>query len=98
MKNAVEAGAVDKSRLPSRHTTEGINKAPQRAMMYGAGVPEGGLDLPLLGIFTTWNDGSPCNLSHREQAQAAKAPAASVAKAPARPRKRVAPKKPDLNG
>jgi dihydroxy-acid dehydratase len=73
MKNAVENGAVDKAKLPSRHTTEGLNKAPQRAMMYGAGVPEGGLALPLLGVFTTWNDGSPCNLSHREQAQAAKA-------------------------
>jgi dihydroxy-acid dehydratase len=61
---------VDKSRLPSRHTTVGPGKAPQRAMMYGAGVPEGGLDLPLVGIFTTWNDGSPCSLGHRDQAQA----------------------------
>jgi dihydroxy-acid dehydratase len=60
----------DKSRLPSRHTTVGPNKAAQRAMMYGAGVPPGGLDLPLVGIFTTWNDGSPCSLGHRDQAQA----------------------------
>ncbi len=60
----------DKSRLPSRHTTVGPGKAAQRAMMYGAGVPEGGLDLPLVGIFTTWNDGSPCSLGHRDQAQA----------------------------
>ena len=61
-------GKVDKSRLPSRHTTVGINKAPQRAMMYGAGVPPGALDLPLVAVFTTWNDGSPCNMGHREQA------------------------------
>ena len=39
------AGVFDKSRLPSRHSTQGISKAPQRAMMYGAGVPPGGVDL-----------------------------------------------------
>jgi dihydroxy-acid dehydratase len=61
---------VDKSRLPSRHSTQGPERAPQRALMYAAGVPEGGVDLPLVGIFTTWNDGSPCSLQHREQAQA----------------------------
>jgi dihydroxy-acid dehydratase len=33
-------------------------------------VAPGGVDLPLVGIFTTWNDGSPCSLGHREQAQA----------------------------
>ena len=62
--------AFDKSRLPSRHSTQGPERAPQRALMYAAGVPEGGVDLPLVGIFTTWNDGSPCSLQHREQAQA----------------------------
>ena len=30
---------VDKSRLPSRHSTQGPERAPQRALMYGAGVP-----------------------------------------------------------
>ena len=62
--------AFDKSRLPSRHSTQGPERAPQRALMYAAGVPEGGTDLPLVGIFTTWNDGSPCSLQHREQAHA----------------------------
>src|SRR3569833_2595607 len=62
--------AIDKSRLPSRHSTQGPERAPQRALMYAAGVPEGGTDLPLVGIFTTWNDGSPCSLQHREQAHA----------------------------
>ena len=62
----------DKSKLPSRHSTLGPQKAPMRAMMYGAGVPAGGLDKPLVGIFTAWNDGAPCNMGHREQAEAAK--------------------------
>ena len=32
----------DKSRLPSRHVTEGPEKAPMRAMMLGTGLaPEG---------------------------------------------------------
>jgi dihydroxy-acid dehydratase len=61
---------MDKSRLPSRHTTVGPGKAPQRAMMLGAGVAPEALGLPLVGIFTTWNDGSPCSLGHRDQAQA----------------------------
>jgi dihydroxy-acid dehydratase len=39
-------------------------------MMLGTGVPPEALDLPLVGIFTTWNDGSPCSLGHRDQAQA----------------------------
>jgi len=64
------AATFDKSRLPSRHSTQGPERAPQRALMYGAGVPPGGVDLPLVGIFTTWNDGSPCSLGHRDQAQA----------------------------
>lgn len=66
------AAEFDKSRHPSRHTTLGAQKAPMRAMMYGAGVPAGGLDKPLVGVFTTWNDGAPCNMGHREQAAAAK--------------------------
>jgi len=66
-------GPIDKSRLPSRHSTLGAAKAPMRAMMYGAGVQPGMLDLPLVGVFTTWNDGSPCNMGHREQASAVKA-------------------------
>ena len=64
------AAKFDKTRLPSRHSTQGPERAPQRAMMYGAGVPPGGVDLPLVGIFTTWNDGSPCSLGHRDQAHA----------------------------
>ena len=37
------AVSFDKSRLPSRHSTQGPERAPQRALMYAAGVPEGGM-------------------------------------------------------
>ncbi|MGE0845926.1 MAG: dihydroxy-acid dehydratase, partial [Flavobacteriaceae bacterium] len=63
---------IDKARLPSRHTTQGAAKAPMRAMMYGAGVRPGMLEQPLIGVFTTWNDGSPCNIGHRDLARAIK--------------------------
>jgi dihydroxy-acid dehydratase len=64
--------AFDKARLRSRHTTLGADRAPMRALMYGTGVPEGGLDRPLVGVFTTWNDAAPCSMGHREQAAAVK--------------------------
>jgi dihydroxy-acid dehydratase len=72
MSSNPEKPAFDKARLRSRHTTVGPAKAPARALMYGTGVPAGGLDKPLVGVFTTWNDGSPCSMGHREQAQAVK--------------------------
>jgi hypothetical protein len=55
------------SGLPSRHVTQGPQQAPSRAMMYGTGVPNGGLDQPLVGVFTTWNNASPCNMGLRSQ-------------------------------
>ncbi len=61
------------SGLPSRHVTQGPHQAPSRAMMYGTGVPKGGLDQPLVGVFTTWNNASPCNMGLRSQSEAVRA-------------------------
>jgi len=58
----------DKSRLPSRHVTEGAEKAPMRAMLLGTGLAPGDLDRPLVGIATTWSESSPCNMPLRDQA------------------------------
>lgn len=44
----------DKSRLPSRHVTEGAEKAPTRAMLLGTGLAPEDLDRPLIGVATTW--------------------------------------------
>lgn len=59
----------DKSRLPSRHVTEGPEKAPMRAMMLGTGLRPEDLDRPLVGIATTWSESSPCNMPLHDQAQ-----------------------------
>ena len=61
------------SDMPSRHVTQGPQQAPSRAMMYGTGIPEGGLDQPLVGVFTTWNNASPCNMGLRSQSEAVRA-------------------------
>ena len=52
----------DKSRLPSRHVTEGAEKAPMRAMLLGTGLAPDDLDRPLIGVATTWSETSPCNM------------------------------------
>jgi len=58
----------DKSRLPSRHVTEGAEKAPMRAMLLGTGLAPADLQRPLVGVATTWSESSPCNMPLRGQA------------------------------
>ena len=64
--------AWDKSKLPSRHTTVGPERAPHRSMFYAMGVTEEQLAQPLVGVVTTWNEAAPCNIALSRQAQAAK--------------------------
>jgi dihydroxy-acid dehydratase len=64
--------SFDKRRLPSRHVTEGAEKAPMRAMLLGTGLAPEDLDRPLVGIATTWSETSPCNMPLHGQAQHAK--------------------------
>ncbi len=65
-------GRFDKSRLPSRHTTLGAERAPHRAFLYAMGVTEEEVYQPLVGVATTWNEAAPCNIALARQAQAAK--------------------------
>src|SRR5262249_23012076 len=60
---------LEKSRLPSRHVTQGAAKAPMRAMMLGTGLSAADLDRPLVGVATTWSESSPCNMPLHAQAQ-----------------------------
>ncbi|MGE0734800.1 MAG: dihydroxy-acid dehydratase [Alphaproteobacteria bacterium] len=63
---------VDKSKLPSRHTTVGPERAPHRSYLYAMGMTEKEVYQPLIGVATTWNEAAPCNISLARQAQAVK--------------------------
>jgi len=62
----------DKSKLPSRHVTEGPARAPHRSYYYAMGLDEGDIHQPLIGVGTCWNEAAPCNIALNRQAQAVK--------------------------
>jgi dihydroxy-acid dehydratase len=62
----------DKSKLPSRHVTEGPDRAGQRAFYYAMGLSEAEVHQPFVGVATCWNEAAPCNIALMRQAQSAK--------------------------
>ena len=62
----------DKSKLPSRHVTEGPSRAPHRSYYYAMGMTEEEIHQPLVGVATCWNEAAPCNIALSRQAQAVK--------------------------
>ncbi len=62
----------DKSKLPSRHVTEGPERAPHRSYYYAMGMTEAEIHQPLIGVATCWNEAAPCNIALNRQAQAVK--------------------------
>ena len=62
----------DKSKLPSRHVTEGPARAPHRSYYYAMGLDETDIHQPLIGVGTCWNEAAPCNIALNRQAQAVK--------------------------
>ena len=62
----------DKSKLPSRHTTVGPERAPHRAFLYAMGLTAKQIAQPLVGVATCWNEAAPCNIALGRQAQAVK--------------------------
>jgi dihydroxy-acid dehydratase len=65
-------GKFDKSRLPSRHVTEGPSRAPHRSYYYAMGLSEAEIAQPFVGVATCWNEAAPCNIALNRQAQAVK--------------------------
>ncbi|MGE0750864.1 MAG: dihydroxy-acid dehydratase [Variibacter sp.] len=61
-----------KSRLPSRHVTEGPARAPHRSYYYAMGLTTEQIHQPFVGVATCWNEAAPCNISLMRQAQAVK--------------------------
>ncbi|HVY50001.1 MAG TPA: dihydroxy-acid dehydratase, partial [Devosia sp.] len=68
----MDTNYVDKSRLPSRHVTEGPERAPHRSYLYAMGLTSQQIHQPLVGVATAWNEAAPCNISLMRQAQAVK--------------------------
>ena len=72
MPDDVKKLVVDKSKLPSRHVTEGPERAPHRSYLYAMGLSDEQIHQPLVGVATTWNEAAPCNIALARQAQVAK--------------------------
>jgi dihydroxy-acid dehydratase len=71
-----------KSRLPSRHATEGPERAPHRAFYYAMGLTSEQIHQPFVGVATCWNEAAPCNIALMRQAQAVKNGVAAVGATP----------------
>ena len=61
-----------KAKLPSRHVTEGPERAPHRAFYYAMGLTTAQIHQPFVGVASCWNEAAPCNISLMRQAQAVK--------------------------
>jgi len=68
----MEYRVFDKSKLPSRHVTEGTSRAPHRSYLYAMGLTREQIHQPLVGVVSCWNEAAPCNIALMRQAQAVK--------------------------
>jgi len=71
-----------KAKLPSRHATEGPDRAPHRSFYYAMGLSAEQIHQPFVGVATCWNEAAPCNISLMRQAQAVKKGVAAVGGTP----------------
>src|ERR1700752_4970205 len=68
----MDARTKIKSRLPSRHVTEGPERAPHRSYFYAMVLTTAQIHQPLVGVASCWNEAAPFNIALMRQAQAAK--------------------------
>src|ERR687887_1055333 len=59
-------------RLQSRKTVEGSSRAPHRAMYKAMGLDDEDLNKPIIGVSSTSNEATPCNIHLGKLAQKAK--------------------------
>jgi dihydroxy-acid dehydratase len=78
----MDARILDKSKLPSRHVTEGPERAPHRSYYYAMGLTPRQIAQPFVGVATCWNEAAPCNIALMRQAQAVKKGVASAGGTP----------------
>jgi dihydroxy-acid dehydratase len=60
------------NRPRSTIVTEGDQRAPQRAFFRSMGLTDDDIHRPWVGVASTWNEATPCNLTLDRQAKAAK--------------------------
>ncbi|NOJ27477.1 MAG: dihydroxy-acid dehydratase [Nitrososphaera sp.] len=58
--------------LPSRIVVEGTARAPHRAMYKAMGLTDDDLNRPMIGVSSTCNEATPCNIHLGQLAQSAK--------------------------
>ena len=56
----------------SRAVTDGLERAPARGMLRAVGMTDDDWDKPQIGVASSWNEITPCNLSLNRLAKAAK--------------------------
>lgn len=56
----------------SKIITEGPERAPHRAFHRAMGLGDKELSQPFIGVASTWNEATPCNLTLKDQAEAIK--------------------------
>src|SRR5260370_25798238 len=61
-----------KARLPSRHVTEGPERAPHRSYYYAMGLTTAQIHQPFVVVATCWNEAAPCNIALMRQAHVVK--------------------------
>jgi dihydroxy-acid dehydratase len=69
---SMDAKANLKAKLPSRHVTEGPERAPHRSYYYAMGLTREQIHQPFIGVASCWNEAAPCNIALMRQAQAVK--------------------------
>ena len=65
---SMDAKTKLKAKLPSRHVTEGPERAPHRSYYYAMGLTTGQIHQPFVGVASCWNEAAPCNIALMRQA------------------------------
>ncbi len=69
-------------KIKSRDITDGVNRAPNRAMLRDVGLTDDDFLKPLIGVASTWSEITPCNMHIDQLARRAKAGARAGGGAP----------------
>ncbi len=56
----------------SKTVTAGPERAPHRAFLRAMGLTDKEINQPFIGVASTWNEATPCNLTLKDQAEAIK--------------------------